>query len=157
MVKVVGTPRVGAGASVVGAEVSAMVEGHWAEPEQEIVSVAVAIAVVVSSVGGSVEDGHGTDSVTETGTVVVAVVSSVGASVEDGNGSDSVLVADAVPVMTMVGRGGRVIVTRVTEPVGVTTGGAETGRGPQGEVVAVQVSVHSMSVTVTVSQSVSAD
>lgn len=110
MVKVVGILRVGTGTVLVGTEVSSVVDGHCAVSEQETVSVVLAVAVTVTSVVDSVVEGQGTESVTETGTVVFAVVSS---EVEVEHGTDSVLVADAVPVMMIVGSGGRVIVIRV--------------------------------------------
>lgn len=141
---VVETLWVGAGTSLVSAEVSSVVEGHSADPGHETVSVAVA---VVFSVAGP----RGTDPVMETGAVVTGgFCSEVGA----GNVVDSILVAGAVLVMTTDGEG-RVTVTRGGTLVGVTTGEPGTGRVSQGEVVAVQVWLHSVSVTVTVSQSVS--
>lgn len=139
----------GAGTSLVGTEVSSVVEGHSADPEHETVSVAVAVAVaVVSSVVGE----RVTDPVMETGAVVTGGLSS---EVSVGLGADSVLVVDAVLVMTTEGEG-RAIVTRGGGLVGVTTGEPRTGRVSQGEVVVVQIRLHSVSVTVTVSQSVSA-
>lgn len=126
-----------------------MVEGHSADPEHETVSVAVAVAVaVVSSVVGE----RVTDPVMETGAVVTGGLSS---EVRVGLRADSVLVVDAVLVMTTEGEG-RAIVTRGGGLVGVTTGEPRTGRVSQGEVVVVQIRLHSVSVTVTVSQSVSA-
>lgn len=138
----------GAGTPLVGAEVSSVVEGHSVDAVHETVSVAVAAAVAVVS---SVVEGHGTDPVMETGAGVTGGFSS---EVGVGLGADLVLVVDAMLVMTTEGER-RVIVTRGGRLVGVTTGEPGTGRVSQGEVVAVQIWLHSLSVTVTVSQSVS--